>query len=408
MPNTVKKSKNPSNKSDIIQNELKVRIIDHKPIDNTFNNYLILGFKGQDINNVIMNTLRRVIMELVPTYGYDKKDINIIKNTSIYNNDYMRLRLSHFPVIGINNDFETINRSSDLEYEANISTFEKKIDDLDEIEKRKNAEKLEKSQNLTMSLNINNTTNTVLCVTTNDKFAKFYYKGIPIQSPYKDDLLIIKLKPGEEFNCTTISTLNIGLKGANFMPNAVCIFTEPEDKDGEYSLNIESIKQMTEQDIIIRACSIINLKLVNFLDVFTTKITEYKSEYISDDYNLENKEKNIRNSDSESDSDIDTDKITYSAIINSTDDVLEQHRIKGIIKIENESHTFGNLLSRILQDHKLIEFAGYKIDHLLIKELTIGYKTTGEDIINILNEIISKAISVFSSIKNSIELLKFK
>ena len=79
-----------------------------------------------------------------------------------------------------------------------------------------------------------------------------------------------------------------------------------------------------------------------------------------------------------------------------------------IIKIENESHTFGNLLSRMLQDHEQIEFAGYKIDHLLIKELTIGYKTVGEDIVNILNDIIAESRSIFSTIKHEIESLELK
>ena len=79
-----------------------------------------------------------------------------------------------------------------------------------------------------------------------------------------------------------------------------------------------------------------------------------------------------------------------------------------VIKIENESHTFGNLLSRMLQDHEQIEFAGYKIDHLLIKELTIGYKTVGEDIVNILNDIIAESRYIFSTIKHEIESLKLK
>jgi len=394
-----------------LSNDINIRVIDHKAHDNTYNNYLVLGIMGNNIDNVIINTLRRAIMELVPVYAFDQKDIDITKNNSIYNNDYMRLRLSHFPVIGIQNEQETINRSAELEYEANISTFEKKIEDLSEIEKREKAEKLEKSQNLIMSVNVKNTTNDVLNVTTNNEFTKFYYKGQPILSPYVDDMLIIKLKPGEEFSCTATSSLNIGMKGANFMPTAVCVFAEPIDqndnsdrpnnfntKPNEYALNIESLKQLTEKEIIIRACKIIDFKLLNFLDVFTTKITEYKSESSVDSYNLDNKSDSTQTSESES--------ITDSAVRNTSDDVLEIHRIQGIIKIENESHTFGNLLSRLLQNHELIEFAGYKIDHLLIKELTIGYKTNGTDIINVLNDIISKGRSIFSAIREKTESLK--
>jgi len=392
-----------SSKSDNIQ----IRIIEESKIDDTYNNYLILGLKGKKLNNVILNTLRRVIMELIPIYSFDKKEIDITKNTSIYNNDYMRLRLFQFPIFNIENNISTIERSAELEYEANLSTFEKKIEDLNIIEEKERVEKAEKSQNFIMSINVKNTSNQVYNVTTNDQNVKFYYKGKITESPYKKPLLIIKLKPGEEFICSATSVLNIGLKGANYMPNSVCVFSEPNhnssdsdsdsDSDSnEYQFNIESLKQLSEKEIIIRACILINNKLSNFLDVLTNKINDYKSDKIHDDFNLDN---------THSESISETDNTTDSAIRNSSDDVIEQHHVKGIIKIENESHTFGNLLSNFLQNHKLILFAGYNIDHLLIKELTIGYKTDGTDIILILNDIITDAKNIFESIKLEIENL---
>jgi DNA-directed RNA polymerase subunit L len=398
MSKKVSKPTKSTKSSNLKLNDIKVNILEHKPFDSTYNNYLVLEFKGQNLNNVIMNTLRRTIMELVPTYAFDKKDIDIIKNTSIYNNDYMRLRLSQFPVVGINNDFKTIERYAELEYEANISTFDKKVEDLTILEKKHQDEINEKAQNFTMSINVKNIASDVKNVTTLD--ARFYYKGGIIESPYVENLLIIKLKSGEEFNCTAISSLNIGLKEANFMPTSVCTFGEMESNDSiptpTYKFNIESLKQMSEKEIIIRACAIIIMKLENLKDVFETKISEYKSEKYIDDYNLENNKLEESN---------DSESMTDSAIRNSSDDVLEQHRIKGIITIENESHTFGNLLSRLIQDHPSILFAGYKIDHLLIKELTLGYKTDGTDIIIILDDIITKAIEIYNEIKINVESL---
>lgn len=398
MSKKVSKSAKSTKSSDLKLNDIKVNILEHKPFDSTYNNYLVLEFKGQNLNNVIMNTLRRTIMELVPTYAFDKKDIDIIKNTSIYNNDYMRLRLSQFPVVGITNDIITIKRYAELEYEANISTFDKKVEDLTILEKKRQDEINEKAQNFTMSINVKNIASDVKNLTTLD--ARFYYKGDIIESPYVENLLITKLKPGEEFNCTAISSLNIGLKEANFMPTSVCTFGEMESNDSiptpTYKFNIESLKQMSEKEIIIRACAIIIMKLENLKDVFETKISGYKSEKYIDDYNLENNKLEESN---------DSESITDSAIRNSSDDVLEQHRIKGFITIENESHTFGNLLSRLIQDHTSILFAGYKIDHLLIKELTLGYKTDGTDIIIILDDIITKAIEIYNEIKINVESL---
>lgn len=376
-------------KSNIIDN-IVIKVDEYEKIDDSYNNYLKLSISGTAINNVVLNTLRRTIIELVPTYAFDKKDIDITKNTSIYNNDYMRLRLCHFPIFGIDNNRDTIKRYSDLEYDANISMFEKKIEDLTILQQKEDAERAEKSQNFIMSVNMKNTTNDVLNVTTDDQFVKFYYKARLIESPYRQKLLIIKLKPGEEFRCTATSTLNIGLKSANFMPNAVCVFSEPEQNSDVYKFNIESLKQISEKEILIRGCLIVENKLNHFLEIITNKIIEYKSEKLSDGYNL---------------TDSDSESITESAIRNTYDEVLEQHHIKGMINIENESHTFGNLLSRFLQDHPAILFAGYKIDHLLVKELTIGYKTDGSDIVTILNEIVEKATNVFKHIREALEKL---
>ena len=391
-PKTYKTTK--SNSSDIA-----VRVIEESKFNETYNNFLVLGLSGSKLNNVIMNTIRRSIMELVPTCAFDKKDINITKNTSIYNNDYMRLRISHLPVVGVENNFNTIDKSAELEYNANISTFEKKIEDLNVLEEKMRIENAEKSQNLIMNVNVKNNNPYDINVSTNDSNVKFYYQGKIIESPYKRELLIIKLKPGEEFRCVATSSLNIGLKSANFMPNAVCVFAEPASdstSDSEYKLNLESLKQIPEKDIVVRACAIIEKKLDNFNDVIVSKINDYKSNSASDEYNLENKA---------NDSDSEAENTTESAIRNAADDVLEIHRIKGIIKIENESHTFGNLLSRFLQDHPSITFAGYKIDHLLIKELTIGYKTDGTDIANIFTEVITEAKSIFTDIKNKVSQL---
>ncbi len=383
----VKDSDSDSNSDSIVKSKSDIRIgvLEYKKIDDSYNNYLKLSFEGKRLNNVILNTLRRVISELIPIYAFDRADIEISKNSSIYNNDYMRLRLSQFPVIGIINEYDTIHKSSKLEYDANVSTFDKQIEDINVLADIEQMTKLEKSQNLIININVTNTTNDIYNVSTDDKGVNYYYKGVNVASPYKNKLLILKLKPGEEFVCSMYSSLNIGLKSANFMVNSACTFSEPDDKDHFYKFNLETLKQITEKEAIIRACAIINIKLDNFLTTITSKINEYKSEQNFDSYNI--------------DTEID------SAIQNSSDDVLEQHRIKGLITIENESHTFGNLLSRFLQDHSAIIFAGYKIDHLLIKELTIGYKTDGTDIINIFKDIIKDAKKVYNDISEQVKKL---
>jgi DNA-directed RNA polymerase subunit L len=383
-------SKSKSKKSQ--QSDIQIKVIDFAKIDNSYNNFLILNFSGSDINNVIINTLRRVIMELVPIYAFETSNIEISKNTSIYNNDYMRLRLSNFPVYSIDNNIETIKQSANLEYEANISKFEKKIEDINIIAEKEQAYKLEKAQNFIININCKNTTSEILSVTTSHKDIRYYYQTKMISTPYIRPLLILKLKPGEEFIGSLTSTLGISLSNSNFMPTSVCAYEEVSENS--FNFNIESLKQLTEIEIIIRACQIIIIKLNNFLEIFINKIKSYSSEKIVDEFNLENQSEK---------SSTESESITDSAIRNTSDDVLEQHRVKSLIQIENESHTFGNLLSKLLQDHPAILFAAYKIDHLLIKELSLAYKTDGTDIIIILEEIINKGKNIFEDISTKLE-----
>lgn len=386
---------------------IHTNIIEYKEFDNTFNNYLILEIYGDKINHVILNTIRRTILELIPTYAFYKDDIIITSNTSIFNNDLMRLRLSQFPVIGIENERKNLEKIYDLEYDATLSLYEQKNEDIDIIQKKEQEIKFEKSQNLIMYINVKNTTNDILNVTTANNFVNYKYKGVNIDSPYKKDLLIIKLKPNEEFICSCSSSLHIGLKNSIYMPTSVCVYSEIDENDisdsesesdikeknpkpksksnnkkssdttsnyKKYNLNIESLKQLTEFEIIIRACTIIEIKLNSFLDIIIDKIDKYKSNSNNDSHEL----------------------LEY-------ENVIEDHRIKGIIKIENESHTYGNIICRSLQDHHNIEYAANIVDNLLKKEVTIAYKTDGTDIIKIIKESINDIKNIFKTIRNQID-----
>jgi DNA-directed RNA polymerase alpha subunit len=61
-----------------------------------------LEFELTGINHTIVNTYRRVILSDIPIYAFD--NITITENTSVFNNNYMKLRLRNLPVIGIHSD----------------------------------------------------------------------------------------------------------------------------------------------------------------------------------------------------------------------------------------------------------------------------------------------------------------
>ena len=76
---------------------------------------LELTLEGSDINHVVVNTLRRVGMTDVPIYSFDQVDIS--ENKSVFNNDYMRLRIRTLPITNIKNDnvfVEAVTNSATL------------------------------------------------------------------------------------------------------------------------------------------------------------------------------------------------------------------------------------------------------------------------------------------------------
>jgi hypothetical protein len=77
--------------------KLDINMIKYKEDKNYLEtNYLKLNFIGDDIDHIVINTLRRIMMLYIPIYAYD--NIVITKNTTIYNNDMIKLRLSLIPI----------------------------------------------------------------------------------------------------------------------------------------------------------------------------------------------------------------------------------------------------------------------------------------------------------------------
>ena len=371
-----------SNKKNSDNNKLdiNVKLIEHKKISDDSSNFLKINISGSIINYIILNTLRRVIYELIPAYAFTNENIIIEKNTSIFNNDYMRLRLINFPIWGIINDIDTLDQLETLENNANTNTFDMKKETFETLKSYEEKKIMERIDVFTMKIDIKNNTPNILNVTTSQ--ATFIYKGNVIESPYKKELLIIKLKPGEEFLATCYSTLHIPIKKINFLQCSACNYEQINDTS--FDFYIESSKQITEKNLLIRACMIVIKKITNLNNSIITKLSEYNNNDKKDNYDI------IEDVNREQD----TNKLN--------------HLTQGILKIEHESHTFGNIITRLLQDDEDITFAGFKIDQLLIKELTISYKTNGKNIKDIFNRITSKCIKIFEKLQNNFENLKIE
>jgi len=336
------------------------------------NNYVLFTINGNDINYIIINTLRRVILTLVPTFGFDPENIFIEKNTSVYNNDYMRLRLSSMPLINpsyepnkmiIKNNSSILDKVLELEEEANIANYENKntLTKEEEIKKKENF--INMLDNLQIIIDSKNDTSNIISLTTDS--VKFTIDNKQIKSIYPNPILILKLKPeqsrlhikGEEFKATCISSLNIPLKNASYLS---CLCSYEEIDSNKFEFKICSFRQISEETIVIHACKIIIMKL---------------------------------------------EKIKEKIINNIKKQNNDQALIEANIIISNENHTMGNLITRVIQDHPDIEFCGYNVDHLYVNELTLRYKTNGKSIIDILEISINYLIKLYNHLVSQIEKL---
>jgi DNA-directed RNA polymerase subunit L len=343
-----------------------------KSINGFNNNYVLFTINGKDINYITLNTLRRVILTLVPTFAFDPENIIIEKNTSVYNNDYMKLRLSSMPLINqsyepnkmiIKNDSSILHEVLELEEEANTANYENKntLTKEEETKKKENLKKL--LDNLQISIDAKNDNSDIISITTDS--VKFTIDNKQIKTIYPNPILVLKLKPeqsrlhikGEEFKATCISSLNIPLKNANYLS---CLCSYDEVDPHKFELKICSFRQISEEAIINHGCKIIIMKL--------EKIKE---------------------------------KIINAIEKHNNDKAL----IEAKLTIENENHTMGNLITRVIQDHPDIEFCGYNVDHLYVNELTLRYKTNGKSIIDILETSINYLIKLYKHLITQIEKL---
>jgi DNA-directed RNA polymerase alpha subunit len=162
------------------------------------NNYTLFIIKGQDINYITINTLRRVILTLVPTFAFDPENIIIEKNTSVYNNDYMKLRLSSIPLINssyesnkmiIKNDSSILHKVLELEEEANIANYENKntLTKEEENQKKENLKKL--LDNLQIIIEAKNDKSDIISITT-ETSVKFIINNKQIKSIFPNPILI--------------------------------------------------------------------------------------------------------------------------------------------------------------------------------------------------------------------------
>lgn len=306
---------------------------------------LEFNIKGDNINYIILNTIRRTIFAEIPTYAFN--EFKFDKNTSIFHANYLKLRLSHMPVWGIENTIDYLDNLSDSNNLDIIEEQDENDDDGVELNVEKNLN-MSNLKHFSLYVNAKNKTNDIITVTTVD--AKFYYDEKQIISPYKNPIPLVKLQPNQEIAFSAIT--NVGTESISAMYSAVNVVGYQEISPTEYNFFVESKGQITEKRIIQVAIINIIRRIENFIKLLN-----------------ENK---------------------------TPDDKLE-----GQIIVNNEDNTLGNLISRGLQLHPKVEFAGYNLPHPLAKKVIFHYKIKPKsNIKEILNEIVEYYIEIYTQISN--------
>lgn len=328
-------------------NKINVKLINKE--EDLGNSRLEFKLAGSNINYIVANTIRRLTLSCIPIYAFN--EFKFDKNTSVFHNNYLKLRLRNMPVWGIDNTVEFVDtiKETVVNEEKDYNYNEEEDDVVIDVDKQLNSSTLKQ---LTMYVTAKNKTNEITTVTTAD--AKFYCDEKQINTPYKVGIPIVKLQPGQEIAFSAITQLGVEEKDTMFTP--VCISVYKQVKEDEFDFVIESRGQITEARIIEVALINVERKLKNIIKLMNEKKSEESIKKIE----------------------METD---------------------GMIVLFNEDNTMGNLISRGLQQHNSVEFAGYNLPHPLAKKVNIHYKLkSGASIKKVMEDVVDYYIELFEEI----------
>lgn len=321
--------------------DISIEEVEKKETDGLDYSALKLKLKGKQVNENLVNTLRRAMLNNIPTYAFASECIQIEKNTSVYNNDQVRIHLTQLPVL------RTI---------VNLSYLEDKYW-LDVNYASADREKHPAEQNIEIYVSATNTDDTIKYVTTND--IQYYENNMKIENKYNKQfpIVLIKLRPREIFKCKLKAVLGTGETNAIWAGAGNVYYNF---SDHEALMNIESLGQFDEYELLWKATRFMQAKMRDLKRV------------IYDKY-----ENNI-----------------------AKNDALQLVELI----LDNETHTIGNMLIEFLQDRDDVVFAGFGKQHELVKQITVNikYKNAIKNPLDPIMESIDKVVSIMEYLEKKI------
>lgn len=247
---------------------------------------LILNFYGDDVNNFILNSLRKVCIDQVPTYAFDRSGIKILRDSSISDPTELSMHISLLPIYNIDYNIVYIP----TEYYTKTDELKENILNIEYFVKIKNNE-----------------FETILDVTSNDVKISINDEIIPNEKMYdiNKPIELCRLKYGQELELSMKAKLGVGETNAVFNASHTWFYDlnletdkqpyinrlielnnktsnkskhnknkqkEKEiEKKNNYILVIESAGQLHELEILKRGVELIIIKLNNMKNLMETK-----------------------------------------------------------------------------------------------------------------------------------------
>lgn len=294
--------------------DISVELYNYRPHTAIKRGLLEITCKGEDCNDQFINTIGRIAVERLPMYAYAGELIKITQidpesgfcNSVAFNNDMLRCRLINTPVMNIDPGFAILHER----YWKNINYSDP------------NRPIHEKEKRIEVNIDTKNTTNDILHVTTND--ASIYVDNVLTQLYDKEyPLLIVSLKPKEQFKCSMRAVLGVGQVHTSW--DACSNFCyDQETIPGCTIVKFQSASQFNEFILVERS-----------LDYFSAR-TKLLKEEIKRLYHL-----------------------------NKTDSDRFQ------IEINDETHTMGEPINYEIQSHPDIMKSSVTRPNLLLKQIII-------------------------------------
>lgn len=330
--------------------DIKVEKLSEKEYKGIQPSNLVVDIYGNDVNEVVVNTLRRGLLDELPTYAYFFDTIDITENTSVFDNDMMRLRIEQLPIYNVDSKIDFL----DDNYWLNV-------DYTDNERKRHPKDKL----NIELVVNIVNETSDILDVTTHD--AELYIND-ELSDNYqkKDPVLLVRLRPNDSFKCRARGVLGLGRRNNIWSAISTCYYDDYKDfadneESHKFKLIVEGSGQMKEMDLLKRVCRTINQKLDNVESIIKKKY-----------YTANTNEKSI------------------------------------IIELDNETHTIGNIINDCLQNHKKVKSSGLSKPTNLMNQMIIQLHTLEKNPLKIFFEAVNNAKNIFNTIEEQCNKVKSK